>query len=91
MSVPKKPVANYADTRNGTIHELEPSGLTPKYLHKKEYGKTPVYIQKRREEEERAQREYENYVQQSLKRGSMKCLSESERYELNKHFFIVHI
>lgn len=79
MSVPKKPAANYADTRHGATHALEPSGLTPKYLSKKDYGKTPVYLQKRKEDVERAQQEYEEYVQESLKRGAMKCLSESER------------
>lgn len=82
MSVPKKPAANYADTRNGTIHTLEPSGLTPKYLKKKEYGKTPTYLVKRKEEVQRAQEQYEHYVQESLKRGAMKSLNESERQNI---------
>lgn len=82
MSVPKKPAANYADTRNGTIHALEPSGLTPKYLHKKEYGKNPNYLTKRKEEVQQAQVEYDEYVQESLKRGAMKCLNNSERQNI---------
>ena len=80
MSVPKKPAANFADTRGGSTHPLEPSGLTPKYIKKKEYGKTPAYLVKRKEDTEKAQQEYDDYVQESLKRGAMKCLSESERY-----------
>ena len=79
MSVPKKPAANYVDTRNGAVNALEPSGLTPKFLNKKEYGKTPTYLTKRNEEAKRVQEEYDAYVEESLKRGAMKCLNESER------------
>jgi len=82
MSVPKKPAANFADTRGGSTHPLEPSGLTPKYIKKKEYGKTPAYLVKRKEDTEKAQQEYDDYVQESLKRGAMKCLSESERQNI---------
>ena len=81
MSVPKKPMANFADTRNGSIHPLQPSGLTPKYTKKKDYGKTPTYLARRKEEVAQAQQEYDNYVQEAMKRGAMKCLSESERLE----------
>jgi len=35
MAVPKKPEKNYADTRKGDKHPLEPSGLEPKFVHKK--------------------------------------------------------
>lgn len=35
MSVPKKPVKNYVDTRRGDKHSLIPSGLEPVYLNKK--------------------------------------------------------
>lgn len=82
LSVPKKPAANFADTRIGSTHPLEPSGLTPKYVNKKEYGKTPVYLKKRKEEVELAQQAYDEYVQDSLKRGAMKCLSEAERQNI---------
>ncbi|XP_066919353.1 enkurin-like [Clytia hemisphaerica] len=82
MSVPKKPAANYVDTRTGTVNALEPSGLTPKYLNKKEYGKTPTYLIKRNEEAKQAQADYDEYVEESLKRGAMKCLNESERQNI---------
>ena len=35
MSVPKKPEKNYVDTKKGDKNPLEPSGLEPKYIHKK--------------------------------------------------------
>lgn len=82
MSVPKKPASNFADTRGGSTHPLEPSGLTPKYMKKKEYGKTPGYLIKRKEDEQLMQREYDDYVQESLRRGAMKCLSDSERQNI---------
>ena len=34
-SVPKKPEKKFADTRNGDVHNLIPSGLEPVYVHKK--------------------------------------------------------
>jgi len=82
MSVPKKPAANFADTKGGSTHPLEPSGLTPKYIKKREYGKTPNYLVKRKEDTAKAQSEYDDYVKESLERGAMKCLSESERQNI---------
>ena len=79
MSVPKKPAANFADTKHGATHPLEPSGLTPKYVNKKDYGKTPCYLIKRNKEVEEAQKMYDQYIQDSMQRGAMKCLSETER------------
>ncbi|XP_065054052.1 enkurin-like [Rhopilema esculentum] len=79
MSVPKKPVATFVDTRDGKKHELEPSGLVPKYIKKKEYGKTPTYLAKRKEDIEQAQRDYDEYIKESMKRGAMDCISDSER------------
>ena len=35
MSVAKKPAKAFADTRNGDTFPLNPSGLEPKYVHKK--------------------------------------------------------
>ena len=79
MSVPKKPAANFVDTRGGKVNELEPSGLVPKFVKKKDYGKTPTYLVKRKEDMEQAQRDYDEYIKESMKRGAMNCLSESER------------
>jgi len=82
MSVPKKPAANFADTKHGATHPLDPSGLTPKYIKRKDYGKTPVYLTKRKDEVERAQQEYDQYIQESMKRGAMKFLSDNERQNI---------
>jgi len=79
LSVPKKPAANFVDTKHGATHPLDPSGLTPKYLKKKNYGQTPVYLEKRKEEVERMQQEYDEYVQESMKRGAMRELTLDER------------
>ena len=79
VSVPKKPAANFADTKDGAIHPLEDSGLTPKYVKKKNYGKTPHYLSRRKEEVAAAQAEYDEYVRDSMKRGAMKELSVNER------------
>ncbi len=35
MSVPKKPQKNFVDTRGGDKQPLEPSGMEPKYTHKR--------------------------------------------------------
>lgn len=79
MSVPKKPAAKFADTKDGKINDLEPSGLVPKYLKKKDYGKTPAYLVQRKEDMEQAQRDYDEYVRENMKRGAMNCLTNGER------------
>ena len=79
MSVPKKPEKKFVDTRGGATHPLEASGLTPKYVNKKEYGKTPAYLEKRKAEVERAQMEYDAYIHGRLQEGAMKSLPEGTR------------
>ncbi|KAG9476632.1 hypothetical protein GDO78_003252 [Eleutherodactylus coqui] len=80
MAVPKKPQPIYVDTKKGDKHLLETSGLVPKYIRKKDYGSTPEYLAKRNEEVRRAQEEYDAYVKERLRMGSMKQLSEDERH-----------
>lgn len=82
MSVPKKPEKNFVDTRGGHKQPLEPSGMEPLYVHKKDFGKTPEYLEKRKEEIQRAQDEYDSYVAEHFRRGAMKCLSDEERYSI---------
>ena len=79
MSVPKKPAAKFVDTKDGKTNNLEPSGLVPKYLKKKDYGKTPAYLVQRKEDMEQAQRDYDEYIKENMKRGAMNCLSNEER------------
>jgi hypothetical protein len=79
MSIPKKPEKKYADTKIGATHQLEPSGLTPKYRNKKDFGKIPDYLEKRKQEIEQAQIEYDAYIRERFRQGAMKQLSEHER------------
>uniref|UniRef100_A0A8D1U6M3 Enkurin, TRPC channel interacting protein n=1 Tax=Sus scrofa TaxID=9823 RepID=A0A8D1U6M3_PIG len=79
MGVAKKPKPVYVDKRTGDKHDLETSGLVPKYINKKDYGVTPEYICKRNEEVKKAQEEYDNYIQENLRKAAMKRLSDEER------------
>ncbi|KAM5340783.1 enkurin isoform 1-T1 [Glossophaga mutica] len=79
MGVAKKPKPIYVDKRTGDKHDLETSGLVPKYINKKDYGVTPEYICKRNEEIKNAQEEYDNYIQENLRKAAMKRLSDEER------------
>merc|ERR1739848_552375 len=72
-------MGKFADTRDGKIHDLEDSGLTLKYVKKDNYGETPKYLTKRKEEAERQQQEYDEYVKESMRKGAMKELSYEER------------
>lgn len=79
MGVAKKPKPIYVDKRTGDKHDVEPSGLVPKYINKKDYGVTPEYICRRNEEIKKAQEEYDRYIQENLKKAAMKRLSDEER------------
>ncbi|KAM8804329.1 enkurin [Rhynchonycteris naso] len=79
MGVAKKPKPIYVDKRTGDRHDLETSGLVPKYINKKDYGVTPEYICKRNEEVRNAQEEYDNYIREKLRKAAMKKLSDAER------------
>lgn len=61
-TIPRKPIPKYIDTPHGTAYKLEGSGLLPEYIHKKEYGKAPGYLEHRRFEMEQAQADYERYT-----------------------------
>lgn len=79
MSVPKHPSKNYVDTKKGDKHPLDPSGLEPTFIHKKDFGETPAYLVKRQDEIMRAQEEYDAYVADHFRRGAMKQLPEEDR------------
>ncbi|XP_009897659.1 enkurin [Dryobates pubescens] len=80
--LPKKPQPIYVDRRQGDKYLLETSGLVPKYIKKKDFGRTPKYVTKRNEEERRAQEEYEASILETLKKRAMKRLSDEERTSL---------
>ncbi|XP_048508123.1 enkurin, partial [Athalia rosae] len=45
-SRPKQPRKRYVDTRYGSTYDLEPSGLLPIYIHRKDYGQIPKFVSK---------------------------------------------
>ncbi|NXC11344.1 ENKUR protein, partial [Orthonyx spaldingii] len=81
---PKKPRPFCVDTRQGDKYLLEPSGLVPKYIKKKNYGVTPKYVTRRNEEMKREEEEREARALEELKKKAMKCLSEEERTNILK-------
>ncbi|NXK91106.1 ENKUR protein, partial [Formicarius rufipectus] len=77
--VPKKPRPFCVDSRQGDKYLLEPSGLVPKYIKKKDYGATPKYVARRNEEIKREEEEYEAGVLEQLKQRALKHLPDEER------------
>jgi len=93
-TVPCKPAPKYVDSVSGTRHELEASGLVPKYTNKKDYGKVPAYLEQHRREMAEAQEQYDRYVQESLRRGQMQQVAADKREELltglKKNWEVLH-
>ncbi|XP_066172179.1 enkurin isoform X2 [Sylvia atricapilla] len=81
---PKKPQHFCVDTRQGDKYLLEPSGLFPKYIKKKNYGVIPKCVTRRKEEMKREEEEYQARVLEQLKKRAMKALSEEERTNILK-------
>ncbi|CAF2377442.1 unnamed protein product [Rotaria sp. Silwood2] len=79
MTVPRKPERNVVDDRFGDKFPVDPSGLAPKYIFKKNFGEVPVYIKSRREEMEKAKQEYQTYVSDYFRRGAMREMDDNER------------
>ncbi|NXF00623.1 ENKUR protein, partial [Smithornis capensis] len=77
--VPKKPQPFCVDTRQGDKYLLEPSGLCPKYIKKKDYGVTPKYVTRRNVEIKKEEEEYKASVLEQLKKRAMKHLSDEEK------------
>ncbi|NWV24377.1 ENKUR protein, partial [Origma solitaria] len=81
---PKEPRPFCVDTRQGDKYPLEPSGLVPKYIKKKNYGVLPKYVTRRNEEIKREKEEHEARVLEELKKKAMKSLSDEERTSVLK-------
>jgi hypothetical protein len=79
LAVPKQPERNLVDNRNGHKFLLDPSGLQPIYVRKKDFGNVPEYINKRREEMARAQADYDSYVSEYFKKGALRTMTDDER------------
>uniref|UniRef100_A0A3Q1FEU6 Enkurin, TRPC channel interacting protein n=1 Tax=Acanthochromis polyacanthus TaxID=80966 RepID=A0A3Q1FEU6_9TELE len=75
----KKPQPVCVDTNTGHKQPLENSGLVPKYIKKKDYGKVPTYLQQRNEEKLRAEEEYNKFVQEQREQRAPRRLPDEER------------
>jgi len=81
-SEPKAPARIFVDNKTGDKNALDPSGLTPKFVNKKDFGQTPGYITKRKEDMARARADYDAYVDETFKQRSASVLPEGERQEM---------
>lgn len=79
MTVPRKPEKNCVDSRKGNKFNLEPSGMTPVYIKKKNFGSIPNYIVERKNESAKAKEEYEAYMNEYFKRGALRSMVQEER------------
>ena len=92
LAVPKQPERNLVDTRGGHKFLLDPSGLQPIYVRKKDFGSVPDYINKRKEEMAKAQADYDSYVNEYFKKGALRTMNDDERSAiLNGWFSYVYI
>lgn len=79
MTVPRKPEKVVVDSRKGTKFNLEPSGLTPVYVKKSNFGTIPNYIVEHKNESAKAKEEYDAYMNEYFKRGALRTMSDDER------------
>ncbi|XP_052120088.1 serine/arginine repetitive matrix protein 2 isoform X2 [Frankliniella occidentalis] len=79
-AVPRQPPARAVDTRRGSTLLMETSGLEPKYIFRKDYGKVPEYLCRRLQQEEEARQEAERR-RESVK-PLLRHISEEERLSL---------
>ncbi|XP_031601661.2 enkurin [Oreochromis aureus] len=83
--VPMKPQPACVDTSKGHKQVLENSGLVPKFITRKDFGRVPAYLQQRSEAERRAREEYENFVKAEREQRAMKHMTQEERQAILKH------
>ncbi|KAF7235588.1 Enkurin [Varanus komodoensis] len=79
MSVAKRPLRACVDVRTGDKFLVDDSGLVKKYLKKKDFGKTPSYIKKRKAEAREAQEAAAARLEQHRARKGLTRLSREER------------
>ncbi|KAK2105229.1 hypothetical protein P7K49_014743 [Saguinus oedipus] len=68
MGVAKKPKPIYVDKRTGDKHDLEPSGLVPKYINKKNNKLQQEEMKEEREKERKGKRRGEERRKEKKKR-----------------------
>ncbi|XP_062979846.1 enkurin-like [Elgaria multicarinata webbii] len=79
MAVAKKPLHACVDVRKGDKFLIDDSGLVKKYLKKKDFGVTPIYIKKRKKEAKTAQEETDASLEEALEQKGLTRLSREER------------
>jgi len=93
-SIPKLPKKIYVDSVYGNKNDLLTSGLVPRYINKENYGKTPSYINKRKEQIEETEKQYHEYVLHQQKQEALYKISEKEHSEmlnsLKKQWDVLH-
>nr|CAD7417271.1 unnamed protein product [Timema poppensis] len=80
-AVPRQPRRKFVDTRRGDFHDLETSGLLPRYIYSKTLGRVPGYLLRRLSEQEEGQRGKEERKHQH-QGPTPRYITESERRSL---------
>ncbi|ESN97142.1 hypothetical protein HELRODRAFT_85777 [Helobdella robusta] len=78
-AAPRVPERTFVDSRHGEKQPLDASGLYPVYLNKKDFGKTPIYLEKRKMELEQNEADMRAYVEMNERKNQMKRMTEDER------------
>jgi len=81
-SVPRKPKAQYCDTKDGHKNDLISSGLVPRFTMKSDFGSVPEYLVRRKEETKQAQDRYDEYVAEELRARALEQVDDMSRAEL---------
>lgn len=66
----------------GNRFKVDESGLVPKYAGKKDFGKTPEYLIRRKQEEQQQQQQYQSYKQALAENSAHQRLSDKERMDI---------
>lgn len=70
----------FVDSKRGDFFDLEKSGLMPKYVFQDKFGKTPNYIQKRKDSANKLKMQKETEAE--LHSSRIRIISERERNEI---------
>lgn len=81
-SVPRKPKAQYCDTKDGHKNDLISSGLVPRFTMKEDFGEVPEYLAQRKAATKEAQDRYDEYVAEELRARALEQIDDASRAEL---------
>ena len=72
----------FIDSPHGNRQSLKNAGMIPNFIEKKEYGRTPAYINKLKKERIAEQRRWEQEQQEIIRRREMMKLQDDERQSI---------